>query len=354
MRISNAAAHALTAYATLTMVAGCSGAGSQLAQSAAGNGPTLQSQRFAAPLGLGPPSVLAPGTVPVSRPVTGGTYLSVDAKKVGLIYVATGASIGTVDIYPLVGKNQKQVGQITGLTNPGGLAIDHKGNLYIANEGANNILEYSPGTKPKLVATLNDSGQYPVGVSVDPKTGDIAATNFETTTLGSGSVSFYHFGATMPYKTVTAFTFTYFAGFDDQGNLFVDGRTNSSPPTIQVGKIRAGGTTIATLPISGIAFPGGVKVDNVDNLLIDDQTSKTINCYAATSPYASCGTTPLGDAGDPVDFALLNDNKYLYTADVHAPGLALAYAFPAGGEPVNTITVGGYSVGVAISPAARP
>jgi serine/threonine-protein kinase len=62
---------------------------------------------------------------------------------------------------PLAGRT----GQITGLSQPEGLAVDSAGNLYVAEAGRDDVRVYSGTT---LVSTLFDQDREPYGVAVGP------------------------------------------------------------------------------------------------------------------------------------------------------------------------------------------
>ena len=56
----------------------------------------------------------------------------------------------------------------TPLNNPSALAVDAKGNLWVANQGANNILKYNPSYVLQPKATITAGINTPTGVAVDP------------------------------------------------------------------------------------------------------------------------------------------------------------------------------------------
>ena len=56
----------------------------------------------------------------------------------------------------------------TGLNNPSALAIDAKGNLWVANQGANNILEFNPSYVLQPKATITAGINTPTGIAFDP------------------------------------------------------------------------------------------------------------------------------------------------------------------------------------------
>ena len=123
---------ALGASATLAMLAGCSGGSSPAAFSPGGPGGRTDN------------SVLAPTIARIAHaPVKTPSFMDPGAAGKPLIFVSDAAD-GVIDIYPQSGKNQKMVGQITGLTQPQGITTDKKGDLYVANTNSSNVLVYAP------------------------------------------------------------------------------------------------------------------------------------------------------------------------------------------------------------------
>lgn len=53
------------------------------------------------------------------------------------------------------------------LINPEGLALDSKGNLYVANEGGNQVLIYNPSYQQLTVKTISINLNGPTGVAFD-------------------------------------------------------------------------------------------------------------------------------------------------------------------------------------------
>jgi hypothetical protein len=71
------------------------------------------------------------------------------------------------------------------LNGPYGMALDSAGNLYVANQNANQILIYSAGYKQNAAKTITQSVSFPSGVAVDPW-GNIFVANY-----GGSYISFY-------------------------------------------------------------------------------------------------------------------------------------------------------------------
>lgn len=344
----------LSATVMLALLAGCSGGGSQpLTPAAAIQAPTsggLTGDAMAHSfVGLSH-SVLAPGVREVSNPLRGGGFVGPDAATA--VMAVSDAGANTVNLYSAT---HKLVATLTGFSQPQGLASDKAANLYVANTTASNILVYAKGYKgtPK---TISDPNQYPAGVAVDGA-GNIGVTNIVSTAGGAGSVTFFSKAGKIG-KTIknAAFARVYFDGFDDAGNLYIDG-SNSSGATV-VGEILKGanGTKISVLKTKNtIAFPGGIQVTTTDGISIGDQTGLAIDTYGVpkAGSLGTPKTTSLSGASDPVTFAYNVTNKDVWTADA---GLASAneYKFPAGGSSIASITGFTQPIGVTLLPSQQP
>lgn len=70
----------------------------------------------------------------------------------GLLYV-TDNYPNAINIFPLKGPNQKQIGTITdGVNGPWGLSVDSNKSLYVANQYSGNVTVYAYGTTiPSMV-----------------------------------------------------------------------------------------------------------------------------------------------------------------------------------------------------------
>jgi hypothetical protein len=298
------------------------------------------------------PDVTPAGKVPV--------HAFVDVKGIKeaatKIFVSDAAN-NVVNIYNTSGK---QLAQLTGFSEPQGLATDSKGNLYIADTGNSQIQVFaSPYTKkPKLYA---DPGQYPAGVSVTivGKTTYLGVTNIISTSDGPGSVTIYKNGKAGKAISNTNFARVYFDSFDASGNLYIDGENSDGGVVVgEIAKATTTGKKIAVLTTkNSIEFPGGVQVTTKGLIAIDDQDSFAVYTYKAPVK-GSLGnptkTTDLTGSGDPVTFAFTSTNTDLWTADA-VDAASNEFAYPKGGSPLHSIAVtGGEPIGVAIVPAQVP
>ncbi|HEY5425405.1 MAG TPA: hypothetical protein VIJ77_02550, partial [Candidatus Tumulicola sp.] len=180
------------------------------------------------------------------------------AKNDRLLYVSDFyANVVQVYRYPAHG-SPPPVGTLTGLTNPQGMCVDKAQNVYIANTGTAQILEYAHGgTTP--IATYEDPNEFPVGCAVNPTNHDVAAGNIFGTS-GNGSVTVFHKGTATTYSDPNVFQM-FFPAFDPSGNLFIGGLSSSGG--VQIDELPAGGSALIELSVKGAAllYPGPIQWD---------------------------------------------------------------------------------------------
>jgi hypothetical protein len=149
-----------------------------------------------------------------------------------------------------------QVNQITGLNEPEGLCNDGETAL-LSNTGDSDLVRYSAGGK--LLATLPDTGEYPVDCSVD-RAGDVAAANIESTSGGPGSVSVWEHGTGSPTNySVPGMTYVGFTAYDPHGDLFVSGGNGGS--AVLFAELVKGASSFRPFTIEGatFGFSGGLQ-----------------------------------------------------------------------------------------------
>ncbi len=144
--------------------------------------------------------------------------------KRDLLYLSDDGD-GNVYVYSF--PDAKLQGTLTGLNVPAGECVDKAGDVWIVEEGTNDIVEYAHGgTIP--IATLTETNNAPEGCSVDPTTGNLAVANAQTLSGGAGSVGVYaHAQGTPTLYTDSQMKFVLFVTYDDGGNLYADGVDSS-------------------------------------------------------------------------------------------------------------------------------
>jgi hypothetical protein len=265
------------------------------------------------------------------------SWMAPEARSGSLLYVS---SVLTGDVYAYSYSTRKLVGTLTGFTQPYGLCVDNAANVWIVNDGASQIVEYAHGgTTP--IATLSDPGEYPEGCAIDSVTGNLAVTNFYSTS-GSGSVSIFAGARGTPHIYSDPVMVNYrFCGYDPQGNLFVDGANSSS--VFAFAELPKGSSTFANISLNAkIEWPGGVQWDGKYVAVGDTDTGTVYRTNGAKGVVK--GSTQLDGTNYVNQFWIASSaGKKRKGAKLVAPsqdgGVVGFYEYPTGGSPVTTIAV---------------
>lgn len=285
------------------------------------------------------------------------SWMAPTAKKQNLIYLTDG---GADEVLTYSYPAGKMIGKLTHLGNPTGVCSDPSGNVWVVNSYSFKIVQYAHGGK-KPTATLSDSGTAnPLGCSVDPTTGNLAVANLGNGKV-AGSLSIYTGakGSAKNYQP-SKLAYAYFCGYDDDGNLFVDGL--DSTYDFVLFELPSGSGTLKMVTLSGtVDFPGGVAWDG-EYMAIGDQdyngkhTSAIDQISVSGSTGTFEGTTALTGSCDVLQFAISSGGSPRKNGQgntVVAPdgclNNAAFYDYPAGGSPTKTITGLTYPVAAAVS-----
>ena len=353
MRLAYAASYTLTACAAVVTLFGCSSAGWQRSPVARSAAPLTHQREF------------QPGNVAgslSSRIATARNDADIKQRSnagrlgAGLVFVSD--TYKSVDIYDQATGHTK-VGEVTGLHRPQGIATDTAGNIYVANTGDSDVLEYAPPYTRSAILTLTDPGEVTLGVAV-ADTGLVGVTNLCQAPNCSppGSVALYRPHETTPCATFAdskSFGAMYFDAFDDAGDLYVDALTSRGTTALGVirGGCRAKAITLLTTA-NVIAAPGGIQMDKNDHIAILDQKRRIIYSYA-TPENDSLGR-PLSKTilreHSAVDFAFVASGAALYVSDPSIRHVN-AYRYPSG-DPTSSIAISGLPFGVAVAPRLSP
>jgi hypothetical protein len=191
-----------------------------------------------------------------------------------------------------------------------------------------------------------DSG--PFGCSVDPATGNLAVTNYIGRSSSPGNVAIYAQAKGTAKFYSTPIYYVYFCGYDDKGNLYVDGKTNDE--AFAFAELRKHGSTFTSITLNEkVYFPGGVQWDGkyvtVGDQEYDDREASAI--YQTTGSGGKVvGTTLLSSAQDVIGYWI--DGKTVVGADTALNDVEF-YKYPKGGSATKTLTGFNEPVSVAVS-----
>lgn len=294
---------------------------------------------------VAPPRVaLRPPRVTLSA-VEGRSWMSPAAKKSDLLYLDDETGDAYVYSYP---KGQL-MGTLTGLGEPQGECVDKKGDVFFTTFASQEIIEYAHGgTSP--INTLSNPGQYMEGCSVDKTTGNLAVIDFEPSAGGGGgSVAIFAKATGSPTVVTDSNLYLgYQIGYDNKGDIFVDGVDSSR--NFEFAELPKGSSSFTeiTLASVSIATPGGVQWDG-KYVTVGD--AKNGNIYQTDGAGGKIeGTTSLNDSDGIFQYFIAG--KKVIGPNVYSANAGI-WKYPKGGNPTMTITGISDPFGAAISKAPK-
>jgi len=335
---------ALSAAAALALLAGCS-SGSAIAPKPAGITGHAHTYMGHVPAVVGP---------------MGASKIAYHAsKRVGFdACPATGAieyisdfNNSVINIYKGKFAGQAACGQLTssnGLLNPQGMFVDEKHNLWVADTGNGNVLEFKRGGTTAittLVDTTGGNSEFPVDVTI-AKDGTVIATNIFAPNTGIGSISTWVGGNLVGNFTNPGNNFDYFVTVNKAGTVY----WNDNSLTVWTGSCPLGACgAFANAGATGFAFPGGVRMGPGEDLVLQDQsaTGGGAQLTYETLPGGPAQQCTVSANADTVAFDLNEKRNHYFAADAtNNRGVEVKYPTCAA---IGTVpgTSGGLPIGAA-------
>lgn len=221
------------------------------------------------------------------------------------------------------------IGSITGVSEPEGECTRNGSRAFwVTATGSDEIEEFNLGGT-SAIKTLSESVGTPAGCAIDSATGDLAAT-----IIANGDVILYK-NARGKYESYeTPLIEAFFDGYDNRGNLFVDGF--NSRDASELIELEKGSSTFEKITTSNsVEFPGGVQFDG-KYVTVNDQEAHAIYRYTVSGTTATLqGTVSLSGSSDCVQTSITT--ALVYCPDAGNVDVEV-YKYPAGGSPVATLT----------------
>lgn len=228
-------------------------------------------------------------------------------------------------------KSDQQVGSI-GVVGPWGECANvlygvARKTFWVVAADANIIEEFKVGGSTPI-KTLYMAAGAPVACAIDPTTRDMAVTM-----LTSGKVVIFEGGKGTGTVYSTPLTAAFYDGYDDDGNLFVNGSNGHTAVLVVLEKGRHNFKPVTVSSGSGIS--GNVQWDG-KYLAVTDQDSQIIYRYKVRGTHLTlksqvrlygtrdCAGTWIGN-GDLVCPDTLRNAVYIFK-------------YPAGGSAIATLT----------------
>jgi len=237
----------------------------------------------------------------------------------------------------------KRVGALTGFDQPAGMCTDAKGDVWIANSAAQQIVEYAHGGKDPI-ATLVDPQGYPQDCAVDPSSGDLAVTNSNTPLEHAGGVEVYKDAKGTPtlYQDSSIFNF-HACTYDKKGDLFVNG-TSYATRDFEFAELPKNGNALSAITLSGgtVEEAAGLQWDGNYAALGDGEdtasgTSAIYHVQIAGSSARVVGTTLLSGASQLGLFFWIQDGFVVGANCCQPYGSEIFWKYPAGGPATKTL-----------------
>jgi hypothetical protein len=280
----------------------------------------------------------------------GSSWVAPEAKSESLIYVSDSYTV-TVYSYPL----GKLVGTLKHFYRPSGECVDSAGDVFIANEDT--IVEYKHGGE-KPIETLTFPGYGSIGCASDPTTGSLAVTWDDG--FSNGYVAIYQHASGTPTLYTNGNMLFVFCGYDDKGNLYVDGQYGEANK-FAFAELPKGASKLKSITLNqSFVNKGAVQWDGKYVAVGDDGTENAQKIYRFSisgSRGTLEGTTNLGSSY--LGYQWWIDRKRVvatnrYPGDTRLYSQVLYYNYPAGGTATKTITKDvGAPFGVTISKAPQ-
>jgi hypothetical protein len=280
----------------------------------------------------------------------GSSLMAPDIANADLLYISDGN--GEVVVYRYW--QHTFVGVLTDFTQPMGECVDTRGDVFITDYAAKQVVEYAHGaTKP--YRKLDDAPYTPYACAVDPTSGNLAVANSSGGTGESGNIAIYGDASGQPtYYTDPQISAFEGCAYDAKGDLLVTnggaGRDYSS-----FAWLRKGATALANInlpgptpsyewnDVAGIQWDGKYwAIDEYEEALRENLIEGQMY-YVGYTAFDCCG------AYGPL--SIYNNGSGQGTQAVAAvEGSVEYFNYPAGGDPIAYISHGiDEPYGVAIS-----
>ncbi|HEY1680591.1 MAG TPA: hypothetical protein VGF98_02985 [Candidatus Tumulicola sp.] len=270
-----------------------------------------------------------------------------EAKRSALLYISD-QDTGTVFMYSY--PSLKPAGLLTGINNPTGMCVDPKtGNVWITESSpyAAGAVEFAHGaTKPIRTLQIGEDN-IADACAVNPTKGELAVANITFGGDDPGDVILFNLrtGKSKTYYEKGLY-YVEFLGYDDRGNLFVDGTPTYYQSLFRFDELPNGANKLVNIRWRGpqIAYAGNVQYDG-SNIAVGDGHNALIY---QTAGGRVLGTTALGGACS-VDQYYIDGDKVIAPSNCSSVATVSVYNYPAGGAPIATLTGFSTAFGAVIS-----
>lgn len=221
----------------------------------------------------------------------------------GTLVYTCADGISTCDWFPL--KRHTIAGMLVSPDVSGNIGVDSLGNVYITGRDSADI-EVFPKGSSTILKTLSDPGERPIDVAIAGD-GTVYVASSQNLNGGNGSVAVFQSGVLKRIISDPNFHQVSSVAIDEHHLLIVcwiNGGTGGCDEFPS-----AKGSGISVISGAGI-FPGGVKFDKNENIVIENNSSLQVYPPSGGSP---CNTIPLQNS--PLFFAFDRSQTHFFYAD---------------------------------------
>lgn len=312
MRIPNSS-QMLGAAAAIALLAGCSGGAGIAPKPSAAQG-HVRSLMGRIPVAVGAIALLKVNLT------TGHPFKSVDScPALGNIEYISDFSNNVVNIYKGNFTGQAPCGQLSpgAMLHPEGMFVRGTSHdLYVANAGGNNVLEFHRGATSPFKTYTDPGVQYPDDVTVAKDGTVIAANIFQPNGNEEGSISTWHQNGTFVgnFPMVNSFEGLYVTVQKNGTLYFNDIDFTSGAGLLWTGSCPNGACGAFTSTGATTVFPGGLRSADGEDVLQIDQNATGGGALITYESFPTGSSCAVG-AGDPDAMDLNKTQHHVFYAD---------------------------------------
>jgi hypothetical protein len=239
------------------------------------------------------------------------------------------------------------LGTLSGLIGrPEGECVDNAGNVWVVEVGGHPVIQEFAHGKNKPKASLSDQGTNPYACSVDPVSGDLAVSSEFGVSSADGSLAVWKKAKGTPtVYTDPRIELMLWCGYDNQGNLFVDGLPPSdgrARTAFTLAELRKGSQGLTNITLGKVRSPGNLQWDGTEMTVGDSAHVKgsAIDRLSISGTSAKITGVTLLERSDEVYGSWIEGDAVIGPDDGKSLSTVQIWSYPAGGEPLETLSKG--------------